>query len=149
MPFRISEDDKRAADILMIRSVGGVCVDYAAERAHKKPARNRRIDNFVPLAEARATYEEMQAEPDEQGVSEELDQAYAAATFTGIHEAVARKCGGVPVGCFQCVQPRPRYIAGAIWIKHAGDKHYLVFMDASGHSTEYRIWFCPYCGKRF
>lgn len=171
MPFRITDDDKRAVKLLngsmdgaraVCEAIGAASHLIAAdsfERARDLCAvpagghsrKHSGIDNFSALVDAHTTYQEIATDvaAADQGAHEQPDEAYMAATFAGIHEAVAQKCGSVPVGCFRCEQPRPRYIAGAVWIRHEADRHYLVFMDACGNCTEYRIWFCPYCGKKF
>lgn len=123
-----------------------VVEDMASSAQEKYKHEHRGIGDLSPLVAAHQTYQEIAAD---QGAREVPDEDFMTATFTGIQEAVARKCGGVPVGCFRCEQPKPRYFAGSVWIRHDGDKHYLVFMDASGNCTEYRIWFCPFCGKKF
>jgi len=172
MPFRITPDDKRAAKVPANGSMDGaraVCEAISAakplitaesiERARgicktAAEGHNRKhngIDNFYALAYAHAAYQEIagDAAADDQGVHEQPDEAYMAATFAGMHEAVTRKCGEMPIGCWRCERETSRPFAGAIWIRHERDKHYLVFTDASGNSTEYRIYFCPWCGKKF
>ena len=81
--------------------------------------------------------------------SEQPDEAYMSATFAGIHEAVTRKCGVVPEGCFRCERDTRRPFTMAFWIRHDGDKHYIAFTDSSGNTTEEQIFSCPWCRKKF
>ena len=116
-------------------------------KAHK----HGHIDNFHALVDAATTYREISVNVEDaaQSVHEQPDEAYMAATFAGMQEAVTRKCGEMPIGCWRCERDASRPYTCAVWIRHDGARHYIVFTDASGNSTEYRIYFCPWCGKKF
>ena len=136
--IRVSESAKLAAANLA----------RVAQKGYRET--HGRIDNFSALAAAYATYQEIQSGADAKPQTDERpDEAYMSATFAGIREALAHKSGDMPTGCFRCEWPARWLYSGSLWIRHEGNRHYLVFTDASGHSTEYRIWFCPYCGKKF
>jgi len=84
------------------------------------PAEHKRkhsgIDNFSALADAHAAYQEIAADAAaaDQGVHEQPDEAYMAATFAGMHEAVTQKCGEMPLGCWRCARDASRPITRAI-----------------------------------
>lgn len=146
MPFRISEDDKRAAKVLNSGSMDGArayCKKVVSDI--DKKGTHGRIDNILPLVEAAATYQEIAADAvsSDECEHEQRDKAYMDALFQGTREETLQS------GCWRCERDVCRPFAGAVSIRHEGDRHYLVFTDASGNSTEYRIWFCPYCGKKF
>ena len=143
MPFRITEDDPRAVKALHSGSVDG------ARAVSGEITASSSVGTFVPLERAYETYQQIKADAGDHGVHEQPDEAYMAATFAGMQEAVTRKCGEMPIGCWRCEGITSRPYPCAVWIRHDGERHYLVFTDASGNSTEYRIYFCPWCGKRF
>lgn len=150
MPYRITGDDTRAAKLLNQGSVDGaraVCA-IPLEMGHR---RRKRIDNFNALVDAAATYREISVnvEGAAQSVHETPDEAYMSATFAGMHEAVTRKCGVMPEGCWRCERDTSRPFAGSIWIRHEGDKHYIAFTDTCGNTTEEQIYSCPWCRKKF
>lgn len=145
--LRVQEQEERAAESLRNEGTDGARVVnlLALAREQHKQA-HQRIGDLSPLREAHKTYQEIAAD---QGAHEHPDEAYMFATFAGIREALTHKSGDMPKGCFQCERPARWLYSGSLWIRHEGNRHYLVFTDASGHSMEYRIWFCPYCGKKF
>ena len=149
--LRIQDQEERAADALKTGSVDGAlayCKQLVTRIDHAR--KHRRIENFADLVDAHKTYQEIQAgAAADQGAHEQPDEAYMSATFHGMREAVTHKCGEMPTGCFRCERDVSRNFAGAMWIRHDGARHYIVFTDASGNSTEYRIYFCPCCGKKF
>jgi len=180
MPFRITEDDKRAAKALNSGSVDGARVIEAGEisaaslimlassknpiitadscrRAtalsggmvavsHEEHSRkHRRIDNITPLVEAHAAYQEIAADAAaaDQGAHEQPDEDYTSALFQSTSNE------GMKKGCFRCERDTRRHFFGAFWIRHDGDKHYIVFTDMCGNNSEEQIASCPWCKRDF
>ena len=144
MPLRIGDQDLRAVAAPAIRSVDG------ARAISGEMTVSSSVGTFAPMEQTCETYQQMTTKPPAlaKGVAELPDEAYMSATFHGMREAVMRKCGEMPTGCFRCERETNRPYAGALWIRHDGTRHYIAFTDASGNSTEYRIYYCPFCGKK-
>jgi len=145
MPFRITEDDKRAAKALNSGSVDGArayCMNVVREI--DKKGKHSRIDNILPLVDAATTYQQIAADvAEKKDVLEQPDEDYTSALFQSTTNGVMKK------GCFRCERDTRRHFFGAFWIRHDGDKHYIVFTDMCGNNSEEQIASCPWCKRDF
>lgn len=146
MPFRISEDDKRAAKVLNSGNMD--CARAYCKKVVSdidKKGKHGRIDNILPLAEAAATYQDIAADAvsSDEGEKAQPHENFMNALFQGTRAEVKKK------GCFRCEYEMRRHFFGAFWIRHDGDKHYIVFTDVCGNTSEEQIISCPWCKRDF